>query len=141
MARCQRILVIVSSHERQAEMIKVIVAVCRRADMSPEEFHSHWRTHHADLVKNNPASQRFIRKYVQCHTISDEYHQGKVAFDGTAELWFDSVQDKDAFFSDPDYLTHIQPDEARFADMERTRFFVTEEVTVMDTSASATALV
>src|SRR5210317_1796348 len=113
-------------------MIKLIVAVRKRADMSVEDFQEHWKTRHAQTVKDNPATERYVRKYVQCHTLSDQYEQGEVAFDGTAELWFDSVADKDAFFSDPDYLRDIQPDEARFADMTETVFFVTEEDTIVD---------
>ncbi|TJY63097.1 EthD family reductase [Sinimarinibacterium sp. CAU 1509] len=113
-------------------MIKLIVAIHRRPDMSPEAFHTHWRTQHAALVKNNPATQKYVRKYVQCHTTAESYAQGEAAFDGTAELWFDSAADRDAFFSDPDYLTHIQPDESRFADMTRTVFFVTEEEAVFE---------
>ena len=113
-------------------MIKLIVAIHRRPDMTVEDFQNHWRTQHAHLVKENPATKRYIRKYVQCHTLPDEYQQDEVAFDGTAEIWFDSVEDKDAFFNDPDYQNDIQPDEARFADMSRTVFFVTEEIPVLD---------
>lgn len=108
-------------------MIKLIVAIRKRADLSVEEFQDHWRHRHAALVKNNPASTRYIRKYIQCHTLPDEYAAGDVAFDGTAELWFDSVADKDAFFSDPDYLRDVSPDEEKFADMSKTVFFVTRE--------------
>ncbi|MEH6355278.1 MAG: EthD domain-containing protein [Marinobacter sp.] len=50
---------------------------------------------------------------------------------GVAELWFDSVEDNNKFFSNPDYLRDIQPDERRFAEMENTRFFVTEEFNVI----------
>lgn len=117
-------------------MIKLIVAVRKRADMSVEEFQQHWRTRHAPLVKNNAATSKYVRKYVQCHTRLDQYADGEVAFDGTAELWFDSVADKDAFFSDPDYLRDVQPDEERFADMSRTVFFVTEEEFVLDTTGA-----
>lgn len=112
-------------------MIKLIVAVRRRAGMSPEDFQDHWRNRHATLVKDSPATAKYVRKYVQCHTMLDEYAQGEVAFDGTAELWFDSVADKDAFFSDPDYLRDVSPDEERFADMTQTVFFVTEEELVV----------
>ena len=108
-------------------MIKLIVSIKRKTGMSPEDFHKHWRTTHADLIRSNAASQKYIRKYVQCHTLKDEYLKGEVSFDGTAELWFDSVEDKDLFFADPDYLKDIQPDEGLFADMSRTAFFVTEE--------------
>ena len=113
-------------------MIKLIVAIRKRPEMSVDDFQTHWRTRHAKLVRENAATARYIRKYVQCHTMPDQYELGEVAYDGTAELWFDSVEDKDAFFSDPDYLRDIQPDEARFADMTRTVFFVTQEESVLD---------
>jgi len=113
-------------------MIKLIVAVRKRADMSVKAFQDHWRTHHAELVRNSPATAKYIRKYMQCHTMPDQYEQGEVAFDGTAELWFDNVADMQAFYSDPDYLRDVQPDEARFADMSKTVFFVTEEELVLD---------
>jgi uncharacterized protein (TIGR02118 family) len=113
-------------------MIKLIVAVRRRADMSPEDFQHHWRSQHATLVRNCPATTKYVRRYVQCHTLLAEYAQSEVAFDGTAELWFDSVADKDAFFSDPDYLRDVNPDEKRFADMNRTVFFVTEEESILE---------
>jgi uncharacterized protein (TIGR02118 family) len=113
-------------------MIKLIVAIRRRADMSAEDFHSHWRNRHAALVKNCPATMKYVRKYVQCHTVPEQYAEGEVAFDGTAELWFDSVADKDAFFSDPRYLADIRPDEAQFADMTQTLFFITVEEPVFD---------
>jgi uncharacterized protein (TIGR02118 family) len=100
--------------------------------MSAADFQEHWRTRHAELVRNCPATMRHIRKYVQCHTMLDQYEQGEVAFDGTAELWFDSLADMEAFYSDADYLRDVQPDEARFADMSQTVFFVTEEETVLD---------
>ena len=48
-----------------------------------------------------------------------------------AELWFDSVGDKDRFYAGSDYLAQIHPDESRFADMNGTVFFVTEEETVL----------
>ena len=84
-------------------MIKLIVAIHRRPDMTVAEFQDHWRETHARLVKENPATRRYIRKYVQCHTRPDEYQQGEAAFDGTAEIWVDTIEDKDAFFNDPDY--------------------------------------
>lgn len=112
-------------------MIKLIVAIRRRADLSVEEFQQHWRTRHAELVLTCPAAQRLVRRYVQCHTMLSQYAEGEPPFDGTAELWFDSAEDKDSFFSDPDYLVSIQPDEGRFADMARTVSFMTEEHPVM----------
>jgi uncharacterized protein (TIGR02118 family) len=112
-------------------MVKLIVAVKRRADLGVEAFQQHWRNQHAALVRACPATARYIRRYVQCLTIPAAYADGEPAFDGTAELWFDSDADRARFFSDPDYLATVQPDESRFADMAQTRFFVTEEYPVI----------
>jgi len=95
--------------------------------MSPEEFHRYWRTEHAAKVRSLSATSRYIRRYVQAHTLDTEYVDGNPAYDGTAELWFDSVDDKNAFFSDPDYLAIVAPDERIFADMDQTQFLVTNE--------------
>ncbi len=112
-------------------MIKLVVAVKRHPDMSPEHFHAYWRESHATKVRSIPASEKYVRQYSQFHTLAAEYAQGEPTYDGTAELWFDSVEDKEAFFSDPEYLAHVQPDEFKFADMERTAFFMTEEERVI----------
>jgi len=108
-------------------MIKLIVAVKRNRAMSPADFHTYWRTTHADKVRALPATRRYVRRYVQAHTLESEYAAAEPAFDGTAELWFDSVADKDAFYSDPQYLATVRPDELVFADLMTSQFFVTEE--------------
>jgi uncharacterized protein (TIGR02118 family) len=112
-------------------VIKLIVAIRRNPDMTPAEFHTYWRTEHARKVRSLAACRRYVRRYVQAHTLDAEYADGEPAFDGTAELWFDSVADKDAFYSDPEYLERVQPDERVFADMGATLFFVTAEETVV----------
>lgn len=112
-------------------MVKLIVVIKRNAAMSPEEFHRYWRVEHAAKVRSIPAAAKYIRRYVQAHTLDTEYAASGPAYDGTAELWFDSVDDKNAFFSDPEYLAKIAPDERVFADMEQTQFLVTKEEEVI----------
>ncbi|MDQ2671109.1 MAG: EthD domain-containing protein [Gemmatimonadota bacterium] len=112
-------------------MIKLIVAIRRNPAMTPAEFHRYWRTEHARKVRAIPACDRYIRRYVQAHTADEAYESGEPAFDGTAELWFDSLADMNAFYSDPEYLATVQPDEKVFADMSATLFFVTREETVV----------
>ena len=108
-------------------MIKLIVAIKRKQGMSVEAFQKHWHDGHASIVRASPATMKYIRRYIQCHTMAQQYEHGEPAFDGTAELWFDSVSNMDAFYKDPDYLATMKPDEPRFADMEQTKFFVTLE--------------
>jgi uncharacterized protein (TIGR02118 family) len=120
-------------------MIKLIVVVKRNAAMSPAQFHEYWRTEHARKVNSIPACAKYIRRYVQAHTLESEYAAGEPAYDGTAELWFDSIEDKDAFYSDPDYLAVIAPDERVFADMAQTRFLLTHEEEMVRTGHTAIA--
>lgn len=112
-------------------MIKLVVAVKRKAGLSPQQFRDHWLHRHAALVRACPATGRYIRRYVQCHTRDEDYADGEPPFDGTAELWFDTVEDCNAFYSDPDYIRDVHPDEECFADMDRTVFFRTDENTVL----------
>ena len=112
-------------------MIKLIVAVKRNAAMSPAEFHRYWRTEHPKRVKSIAATKKYVRRYVQAHTLDSEYAAGEPSYDGTAELWFDSIADKDAFYSDPDYLALVNPDERVFADLSQCRFFVTREEEIL----------
>jgi uncharacterized protein (TIGR02118 family) len=112
-------------------VIKLIVAVKRNAALSPAEFHRYWRTEHAAKVRALAACGRYVRRYVQAHTLDAEYAAGEPAYDGTAELWFDSVADKDAFYADPEYLAVVAPDERVFADMAQSRFLVTREEDVL----------
>lgn len=104
-------------------MIKLMIAVTRRAGMTPEAFREHLGSVHAALVRDCPATRRYVRRYVQSYTLAGT----PARYDGAAELWFDSVDDMNRFFADPDYLANVRPDEARFADLEASAFFVTEE--------------
>lgn len=112
-------------------MVKLIVVVKRNPAMSPLQFHDYWRTEHSRKVCSIPACAKYVRRYVQAHTLDSEYAAGDPAYDGTAELWFDTVADKDAFFSDPGYLATVAPDERVFANMEQTRFLLCNEETIV----------
>lgn len=108
-------------------MVKLIVAIKRKEGMGIKDFHDHWRNVHANLIKTTPVCRKYIRKYVQCHTLPQEYQVQDGCFDGVAEVWFDTPADKDSFFTHPEYLAMIRPDEMKFADLGNCRFFMTQE--------------
>lgn len=79
-------------------MIKLVFALRRRPEMSRDEFQRYWRDNHAPLVRSH-AEVLGIRRYVQTHTLADEIHAllrasrgAPEAYDGVAELWFDSAE-------------------------------------------------
>ena len=113
-------------------MVKLIVCARRKPDMGVEEFHAYWRKQHGELIKSIPAFRKYIRRYVQCHTISQAYARHAAPFDGAAELWFDNLEAIDAFLSDPEYIAKVRPDELKFNDHPNLVWFVTQEETMIE---------
>lgn len=109
-------------------MIKFIILLRKRADMTQEEFVQYHKNSHAELFKSLPEVQQYVRKYVQCHTLNvDLPGLPPPAYDGTTELWFDSVEDIAKVFTAPRYLELIRPDEAKFLDLHGCGFLVCTE--------------
>jgi uncharacterized protein (TIGR02118 family) len=68
-------------------MIKLVVVVRRRPDLSVDAFQRHWLDAHGPLVARLPG----LRRYVQSHTLPSGYRKREPAADGIAELWFDDL--------------------------------------------------
>jgi len=111
-------------------MIKFIGALRRKPGMTVQEFRQEWNRH-ADLSRRSDACARYVRRYIQCYTLPEEYENGKPSFDGVAELWFDSKAEMEAFYSDPEYRDVLGPDLLRIADLSQSRRVVTEENPVL----------
>ena len=126
---------------RVTAVIKVVMALRRRDDVAPEEFHRYWREEHGPLARRllEPLN---LRRYVQTHTLDTDLNaqlaaaRGTVeAFDGVAELWWDSLDDLLAALGSEDGQranAELAEDEARFIDLERSSLFLAEEQVVFD---------
>lgn len=122
-------------------MIKFVMAIRRRADVSPEEFHRYWLEEHGPLARGllEPLG---LRRYVQAHTRSTDLNallassRGTTeAFDGLAELWFDSLEAMVTAFSSEEGQranAALAEDEARFIDLGRSSILLTEESVIFD---------
>jgi uncharacterized protein (TIGR02118 family) len=107
-------------------MIKFFGLIPRRPDLSPEEFHDHYRHPHGTLGKRIP---RF-RGYVQSHQTPSRFlGDDQTRFEAVAEVWFDTVSDAVGLAEDAHYVAHVQPDEPNFVDLDNLRWlYATEEV-------------
>ena len=122
-------------------MLKIIICMKRRPEMSREEFQAYWRDVHSKVVRE-VAGPMGLRRNVHNHTIStpldERIRQGRGApqddFDGVAESWFDSVEALVAATSTAEgrrAAQRLAEDEARFIDFSRSRiFFVNEDVVI-----------
>ena len=105
--------------------VKVFAAFPRKAGLSRDEFHDHWRHPHATLGRRVPV----VTKYVLSHQIdSDLLGDDQHRYDGIAEGWMDNVGDVIAFGQDPWYVNHVVPDEPNFMDQANLKSLVTTEI-------------
>ena len=111
-------------------MVKTITFIKRKPGMSVEEFGNYWRNKHAPIVLKLPG----LRRYVQCHTIPSGYRNGEPAYDGVAEVWFDSTDAMRATGATPEYRA-VRADEANFIDLAKIDFVITDERVQKDAPA------
>jgi uncharacterized protein (TIGR02118 family) len=118
-------------------MIKLVFSLRRRPDMTRDDFQAYWRDQHAPLVARHAGALR-IRRYVQTHARESELGAAQSAargseidaYDGQAELWWDSLDDIVAAVSTPDgqqAALELLEDERRFIDLERSPLWIGEE--------------
>ena len=118
-------------------MIKLIMCLHRKADVSREQFQDYWRNNHGPFFMKNAAVMR-AKKYVQSHTLDSPLNDGmqqsrgmQDAFDGVAEVWFDSEQDLMEAMGTDEFAQLGQAlldDESTFIDHTRSSAFIVQEV-------------
>jgi uncharacterized protein (TIGR02118 family) len=74
--------------ERKPGMVKCVVLVKRKPEMTVAAFNQYWREVHAPPVANFAP----IRRYVQSSTVSLAYAVAEPRWDGCAHIWFDDVE-------------------------------------------------
>jgi uncharacterized protein (TIGR02118 family) len=121
-------------------MVKLVFCVRRLPHLSRERFQRYWWDHHAPLVRRHAATLR-IRRYVQMHTLDHPVQAalqasrgGPDAFDGVAEVWWDSAEDLAAATATPEGRAAgaaLLADEKTFIDLARSPLFVAEERPVL----------
>ncbi|MGO9086852.1 MAG: EthD family reductase [Candidatus Sulfotelmatobacter sp.] len=106
-------------------MLKFMVVVYRRADLTPEQFRRHFEEVHGPLAKKLPA----LKKYVQNYVGADSSRESP-GWDAIVELYFDNWEAMEAAWASPQGAAS-DADLPEFADMTRTTWSVVEEVTVL----------
>ncbi len=110
-------------------MLKLTYCVRRRSDRSREAFDDYWRDDHGPLVAKH-AETLGIERYVQVPALEEPALQEGIrstrnarplAFDGVAELWFESVDAMRSAQRTDDGAAAaraLYEDERRFIDLE-----------------------
>lgn len=121
-------------------MFKLTFCLRRLPGMTREDFQDYWLNKHAPLVREVAPVLR-IRRYVQSHTVdiaaiagSLEARGGTGAYDGVAELWWDSVEDIVAVGDTKegrDAGRRLLADERTFIDLDQSSIFYAREEAII----------
>jgi len=111
-------------------VIKLICFVKRNPALSVDEFHNHWREHHARLIRETSGVADRIVRYEQNHRLGEDYQRGG-EFDGVAIQWFDSMDDFVAMIGDPEYQARVAADEDVLLDRDGLIWILTDEEEVV----------
>jgi uncharacterized protein (TIGR02118 family) len=106
-------------------MLKFMVVIYRKPDLTAAEFRRHLEQVHAPLVKNLPG----IRKYSQNYPCSDPNRRAP-GWDAIVEVFFDSYDAMEAAWATPQGAAS-DADLPAFADLTRTTWSVVEELSLL----------
>ncbi|RMD83349.1 MAG: EthD family reductase [Candidatus Dadabacteria bacterium] len=117
-------------------MVKLVFAVRRLPELSPEEFHRYWREQHGPLARRCLPLMG-AKRYVQSHAIETPLNEvarqargASEPYDGIAEVYWDSLEDIERALGDERALrasAELLEDERRFIDLARSALWFSEE--------------
>ena len=102
-------------------MVKVVLLLHRRADMSIDEFRRYWHERHRPLVERLPGLRRLV-----LNDVLPSLDEAEPACDGIAEDWFDSVESMQAAFASPEAQA-VSADVVNFLDLSRFQMLMVTE--------------
>ena len=121
-------------------MVKLTFCLRRLPHLSREEFQRYWLQVHGPLVRQHAAALR-IARYVQVHTEGSPLNGALAklrgapeAYDGVAELWFESADDLQLAGRSPEGRAAgaaLLEDEKRFIDHARSPLWLGREQSIV----------
>lgn len=106
-------------------MLKFMVVLYRRPDLTPAEFRRHLEELHAPLAKALPG----LKQYKQNH-VSPDPKRNPPGWDAIVELYFENWESMEAAWASPQGAAS-DADLPAFADMSRTTWSVVKEVNLL----------
>lgn len=107
-------------------MLKFMVVIYRKPDLTPAQFRAHLENVHAPLAKRLPG----LRRYRQNHVTPDPKCKPP-GWDAIVELYFDTWESMEAAWDTPEGAAS-DADLPLFTDLTRTTWSVVEEITMLE---------
>lgn len=119
--------IIDKANARTEATAKLLCMLRRNANLSREDFHSHWLAHHGGLFQQVENLNKDIMAYDQNHRLAEDYQMGADRqYDGCTEQWFESIERFFQSLGEPEQKTMVEPDVAYMLDPAGTHFIMSE---------------
>ena len=102
-------------------MVKIVLLLHRRADLSVDEFRQYWHETHRPLLERLPGLRRLV-----LNDVLPGPDGAPATCDGIAEDWFDSVEAMQTAFASPEAQA-VTDDVANFLDLTRFQMLMVAE--------------
>ena len=102
-------------------MIKIILLLYRRPDLTAEEFRRYWHEQHRPLLERLPGLRRLV-----LNDVVPAPGGAPAACDGISEDWFESPEVMQAAFGSSEGQA-VAADAANFLDLTRMQMLVVDE--------------
>jgi uncharacterized protein (TIGR02118 family) len=116
---------LLESDQWETDMLKFMVVIYRRPDLTHEQFRRNLQEVHGPLAKKLPG----LRKYIQNIVVNDPQRKPP-GWDAIVELYFDDCSSMEAAWASPQGAAS-DADLPAFADLSRTTWSVVDEITVL----------
>ncbi|MGE0385089.1 MAG: EthD domain-containing protein [Gammaproteobacteria bacterium] len=120
--------------EANAGVVRLLALMARKPGITLGEFSRYWRERHGPLVLGLGSLQGRALRYVQNHRVAESPFPSKrePAWDGVADVWYESAQACTGAMDPQQYERVIAPDEEKFVDRSRLTFLIVSPYFVID---------
>ncbi len=118
-------------------MIKLVMCLTRRSDLTRAQFMDYWQNNHGPFFMKNAGIMR-AKRYVQSQTLETPLNDGlrqsrdmQPEYDGVAEVWFESEAELMEGMGSEEGQTlseALLADEQNFIDHKKSAAFIVREV-------------
>ncbi len=108
-------------------MLKFMVVICKRKDMTHAEFQNYLRNVHGPIARKLPGLRRYVQNFPQ-----EDAQRNHPSWDAIVELYFEDRESMEATWASPEGAAS-DVDLPLFVDLARTTWSVVEEATLLDT--------
>jgi uncharacterized protein (TIGR02118 family) len=107
-------------------MLKFMVVLYRRPDLTREQFRRHLQQIHGPLARNLPGLTKYVQNFA-----SDDPNRKTPGWDAVVELYFEDWSAMESAWASPQGAAS-DADLPAFADLTRTTWSAVDEVTVLE---------